>query len=105
MSQRDGSVSNLIVGAFIIFGLHLLALLALGLITWIGGLIKIDSLQIPLLVHTYGVGITQLIYVIPLIIYYRKQQKYGLMKGVIVGAVITALLNGGCWFYLFSVLK
>lgn len=40
-----------------------------------------------------GIGITQLLYVIPLVIRLKRQQKWGLMKGVIIGAVLTVLFN------------
>ncbi|NEO37044.1 MAG: hypothetical protein F6J90_12285 [Moorea sp. SIOASIH] len=49
-----------------------------------------------------GIGISQLIYVIPLIIRLRQQQRWEVMKGVIIGAVLTALLNGGCWLFILS---
>ncbi|MEQ9235604.1 MAG: hypothetical protein RIG66_16145 [Coleofasciculus sp. E2-BRE-01] len=35
----------------------------------------------------------QLLYVIPLIIWLKHRRKMGMMKGVIIGAVLTALLN------------
>ncbi len=47
-----------------------------------------------------GISITQLLYVIPVLIWLERRQKWGLMKGVIIGAVLTALLNGGCWLWL-----
>jgi hypothetical protein len=43
------------------------------------------------------IGILQLFYGIPWIIWLSRQQKWGLMKGLIIGIIITALLNGGCW--------
>ena len=45
-------------------------------------------------------GLTQLIYVIPVCYWLNRKRRIGLMKGVIIGAVITALLNGGCWLLL-----
>jgi hypothetical protein len=30
----------------------------------------------------------------------KKQQRWELMKGVIIGAAIAPLLNGGCWLFL-----
>ncbi len=47
-----------------------------------------------------GISITQLIYVIPVIIWLRRRQQLALNKGVIIGAVLTALLNGGCYLFL-----
>ena len=47
-----------------------------------------------------GISITQLIYVIPLIIWLNRRRQFALKKGVIIGAVLTALLNGGCYLVL-----
>jgi hypothetical protein len=46
------------------------------------------------------IGLIQLVYVIPEVLRLKKQQRWGKMKGVIIGAVITALLNGSCWLSL-----
>ncbi|OCR01148.1 hypothetical protein BCD67_17415 [Oscillatoriales cyanobacterium USR001] len=46
------------------------------------------------------IGLWQNIYVIPLIFLARKDRRFGVMKGVIVCAIITALVNGGCWLLL-----
>jgi hypothetical protein len=43
------------------------------------------------------ISITQLIYVIPVIIWLNRRGQFALKKGVIIGAVITALLNCGCY--------
>jgi len=42
----------------------------------------------------------QLLYVIPLIIWLKRRRKMGMMNGVIIGAVLTALLNGSCIYQL-----
>ena len=47
-------------------------------------------------------GLTQLVYVIPLVIWCRRKRYWGTLKGAIAAAVITALLNGGCWLIAFS---
>lgn len=46
------------------------------------------------------IGLIQLVYVIPEVLRLKHQQRWGKMKGVIIGAVITALLNGSCWLSL-----
>ena len=51
----------------------------------------------------FGIGVAQLIYIIPLIIYLVSRQAWALMKGVIIGAILTVLLNGGGWFLLYTV--
>ncbi|MEO1401634.1 MAG: hypothetical protein AAFV72_10365 [Cyanobacteria bacterium J06635_1] len=52
----------------------------------------------------FAIGLSQLIYMVPLILWFRKTRAYGWMKGFIAGAVITALLNGGCWLIFSSML-
>jgi hypothetical protein len=47
-----------------------------------------------------GISLFQLIYVISAIFWLRQRQKFAFMKGVIIGAVITALLNGACYLQL-----
>ncbi len=47
-----------------------------------------------------GISITQIIYIIPTIIWLNRRGQFALKKGVIIGAVITALLNGGCYLIL-----
>jgi hypothetical protein len=44
-----------------------------------------------------GVGVVQLAYVIPLYMHLKNSGKTNTMKGVIIAASITALLNVGCW--------
>ena len=39
----------------------------------------------------------QLLYVLPLTIWLKRRGKIGMMQGVIIGAVITALVNGACY--------
>lgn len=49
-----------------------------------------------------GICLSQLLYVIPLGMWLKSQEKNALLKGAIVGAVITSLLNGGCWLIAFD---
>jgi hypothetical protein len=49
------------------------------------------------IVGAVGFFFWQLLYVIPLSLWLKRRGKVGMMKGVIIGAVITALLNGACF--------
>ncbi len=49
------------------------------------------------LAFLFGICLYQLLYVVPAIIWLKREQRWGLMKGVIIGAVITALLSGPCF--------
>ena len=44
-----------------------------------------------------GIGVVQLAYVIPLCMHLRKSGQTDTVKGLIIAASITALLNVGCW--------
>ena len=44
-----------------------------------------------------GIGIIQLIYVLPLYFSFKKQGKTETGTGLIIAASITALLNATCW--------
>ncbi|MEM7797304.1 MAG: hypothetical protein AAF579_22970 [Cyanobacteria bacterium P01_C01_bin.118] len=44
----------------------------------------------------------QLLYAIPLALRFKRRRQFGLMKGVIIGAVITALINGACYLTLLA---
>ena len=46
------------------------------------------------------IGVSQFIYIIPIILLLIKNQQYDMMKGVITGAVLIALLNGSCYLFL-----
>ncbi len=89
-------LGKIFLGIFLLTGIHISVLTILGVIASI----PISGVNYFVAIYIYalaGIGITQLIYVIPLIFWLRWKRKWGLMKGIILGAVITALLNGGCW--------
>jgi heme/copper-type cytochrome/quinol oxidase subunit 4 len=50
-----------------------------------------------------GLGVLQLLYVVPRSIALNRRQRWARLKGVIAAAVIVALLNGGCWVMLGGV--
>ena len=92
-------LGKILSGFFLVIGLHIAAVLIGGLIGSIASFLGIYNIANILLFAALGIGITQIIYIIPLIIWLIRQRNWGLMKGVIIGAVITALLNGGCWLW------
>jgi hypothetical protein len=44
-----------------------------------------------------GVGASQFLFIGPLIWWYRRQQRRGMVIGLIVAAAVTSLLNVICW--------
>lgn len=107
MSQRNEFI-DIVLGMLLVFGLHILAIAIGGLIGSVaislsGTGTALGSAISALLVYAlFFIGISQLVYILPIIFWLRRRQKWGLMKGVIIGAVLTALLNGGCWLLLSS---
>ncbi len=51
-----------------------------------------------------GVGFLfwQLLYVLPLVIWLQRRGKVGMVKGVVIMAVLTALVNGACYLSFFA---
>ena len=102
MSHRN-EVMGIVSGIFLLMGLHLAALILRSILgpifISIGGIgyyiASFYSLGI------FGIGIAQLIYVVPAIIVLRRRREFAVLKGLIIGAIITALLNGGCWLLIY----
>jgi hypothetical protein len=51
----------------------------------------------------FGLGLTQSLYVTPLSVYLCRRRQYALFKGVMIGAILTILLNGSCFLLLASI--
>jgi hypothetical protein len=51
-----------------------------------------------------AIGIFQVLYIIPYAMKLKRQGKLARMKGLIIGAVIVALINGACWLSFSSIL-
>ncbi len=53
----------------------------------------------------FFIGLVQLVYILPICIYLGFKEQWNWMKGIIIGACITALLNGGCWLLVNALLS
>jgi hypothetical protein len=97
MRQRS-EITQTIIGAFCILIIN-------GLVFGIGYLLAYNNYPNWLFIIgvwlAIGISIVQLIYGIPTMLWLRRRQQFALMKGVIIGTVITALLNGGCFLMVF----
>ncbi len=82
LPRNENEFPSIISGIFQVFGWNIL--------------IMFVGITVPF------IGIVQLLYVIPLAIHLKRQQKVETMKGVIIGAVITIFLNGGCWLWMLG---
>jgi hypothetical protein len=101
MSQQN-EVLEVIKGILLLFGLHILAGVVIFVVGLIIGQIFGNYTFLSVWIYgSYGFFLLQLLYVIPVVIRLKRQGKVARIKGVIIGAVITALLNGAC-FLAFS---
>lgn len=48
-----------------------------------------------------GFGVIQLVYVVPLVIRFRQQERSNVVKGIMIAASLTFLFNATCDFNLF----
>jgi len=98
MSPRNEIIS-IVYGILLLLGMHFLA----AIVIFVVGLLVFYLTYSPYIYFEIWIGgaagffLLQLLYVIPLILWLRRRQYLGMMKGVIIGAVITALLNGSCF--------
>ena len=104
MSRRN-EIIGIVLGILLLMGLHLAASI-LGIIVGSISSGGIGSYTANFLtVWFIGIGIAQLIYVVPAIIVLRRRRHFAVLKGLIIGATITALLNGGCWLLIYSIMR
>lgn len=50
-----------------------------------------------------AIGLFQIVYILPYAIKLRRKGRIAKMKGLIIGAVIVALVSGACWISLFNI--
>lgn len=84
MDEIQPDVSKFWPGVLLGFLLHLCSPLFL----WLG------NVGLAMLA---GIGVTQLIYVVPLMIYFYRSGRKNAFKGMLLAAGITFLLNATCW--------
>lgn len=100
---------NILLGMLLLVGMHILLGILICLILFIIIIIRTPTSSgynwIFLLFILAGIGISQLLYVVPVSLWLKNKRRFGLMKGVIIGAVITAFLNGGCWLLISGIIR
>jgi O-antigen/teichoic acid export membrane protein len=110
MSQRN-EFRDIVRGIFLLLVAHIIAIVAGFILGYIliligsasSGAVSSFSNMIAtvLLFSLFGIGISQWLYVTPLLIRLRRRERWGLFKGVLIGALLTMLLNGGCFLWFF----
>ena len=110
MSQRN-EFRDIVRGMGLLLVAHMLAIAVEFVLAYILALISPTSSSAVssfastagtvLLFSFFGIGIAQWLYVTPLLIRLRRREKWALFKGVLIGALLTMLLNGGCFLWFF----
>ena len=107
MGRRSSSVNNVLLGiASVIIG-NILLLMVLYVITLVATTIlpTVSWLPFIFIFALIGIGLVQLLYVIPLCLWLKRKERFDTIQGVIVGAVLTALLNGGCFLVIWATIN
>lgn len=92
-------------GIFTLFLGHILFGAVLLLLSFIAQTTGVYSLQGLAAYAAIGISLSQLLYAVPLIIRFRRRRRFNTAKGVVIGALITIFLNGGCFVLLFWTLS
>ncbi|MCU0547796.1 MAG: hypothetical protein MUC48_00480 [Leptolyngbya sp. Prado105] len=91
-------VTGLNIAAVILF--FLLSALFAGIASMVSGMFP--PLNVLMLMGIAGIGLSQFLYLIPILVILFRNQRFAVMKGVAIGAAITALLNAGCFIWFNS---
>jgi hypothetical protein len=112
MSRRNHPSDSLILGIVLTVALHIVALivyvLAIVLLGAIASSLSYPAILQPIigkynfLLPLLFPGISQLVYIVPFAVWLWRLGRLELMKGVIIAAVITFLLNGACYLWIFG---
>jgi uncharacterized membrane protein YcgQ (UPF0703/DUF1980 family) len=85
---------NIFAGISLLFGIHFSVFFLLGTLAYFVSTLSRTYIIGQFIVYGFFyIGLFQLLYVIPTIIWLKRKQYRGIVKGTIVGAVITVMLN------------
>jgi len=76
--------------------------IAIGVLLTLAGLIAIWALVVMSrsaagIIFLFGIGVTQLVWVVPAVLYFQKDGQKETVKGILIVAALTFLLNASCW--------
>jgi hypothetical protein len=108
MSHRS-EILNILIGIGLLILCHITYLMLAGLLTRLLGLASTILPVASILpdwirLSVFGLGLVQALYVVPLCLYLDRRQQHAVVMGILIGAVLTLLLNGGCFVLFFSLL-
>lgn len=110
MSPRN-EFSKVISGFLLVLGMHVVFVVTVFLLLYLFNVLaatfdpssRLVGIMLSAGIYSiFWIGLTQLLYVIPTLFFLKRRQRFGIFKGVVIGAVVTALLSGGCWLLVTS---
>lgn len=84
--------NNIILGIILLLVIHSAVFVVLKILASLILLFN-SVLAASIILPFFYIGLFQIFYVIPLVIWLKRKQQPGRIKGVIIGAIITFLLN------------
>ncbi|MBD2231643.1 hypothetical protein [Phormidium tenue] len=100
----QNEILEIVKGMLLLLGCHAVAgalIFLLGLLVAVAG-VGDYAFAVPWVIGAAGFLFWQLLYVIPLVITLRRRGYIAMAKGVIITAVLTALVNGACFVSMFG---
>jgi hypothetical protein len=58
---------------------------------------RLDELVYIVWIAVFNPGATQLVYEVPLLLYFHRRNERGKFRGVLIAIGLTILINGACW--------
>lgn len=98
MSQRNSAL-NVFLGIGATFVSHAVVLVMLWILSMLFQSSTIGGIAF---FSLFGIGIAQLVYILPLAIWLGRRGRSDTAKGLAIGAIITLLLNGSCFVIFWS---
>lgn len=100
----QNEILEIVKGMLLLLGCHAVAGALIFLLGLLVDAVSTDdyAFAVPWVIGAAGFLFWQLLYVIPLVITLRRRGHIAMAKGVIITAVMTALVNGACFVSMFG---
>lgn len=109
LSMSLNEILGIFCGIFLLLGIHITVFIILVsiclyfvAIDYIVGIFNLSFFAKNLSFYLNVIKFFQLLYVLPVVVLLKRQQQRAVMKGVIIGAVLTALLNSAGYLRLVN---
>jgi ABC-type glycerol-3-phosphate transport system permease component len=89
---------SLLKGTLLGFGLNIGGMMLAGF----AGALSADSIGVAFFAIVFGIGLGQLLWMIPFYRRFRRDGQTETAKGLVIAAAITFLLNASCWGLLMG---